>query len=111
MNRSQGDSEQKKLTSKKVIYCCYNVLIMTRLYLHCGSDGEESAFNVGDPGSNPGSGKSPGERNGYPFQYSFLENSMDRGAWQATVHGVTKSGTQLRNFHFHTVFMSILKTE
>ena len=53
------------------------------------SDGEESARNVGDPGSTAGSGRSPGEGNGYPLQYSCLENSMSRGAWQATVHGVT----------------------
>ena len=58
-----------------------------------GSDGKESACNVGDPGSIPGSGRSPGEVNGYPLQYSCLENPMDRGAWQATVHGVTKSWT------------------
>ena len=61
----------------------------------CGSDGKESAGNAGDLGSIPGSGRSPGERNGYPLQYSCLENSMDRGAWWATVHGVTKSRTQL----------------
>ena len=47
--------------------------------------------NVVDPGSIPGSGGSPGEGNGYPLQYSCLENSMDRGTWQATVHGATKS--------------------
>ena len=51
-----------------------------------GSDCKESACNVGDPGSIPGSGRSPGEKNGYPLQYSCLENSMNRGAWQATVH-------------------------
>ena len=60
-----------------------------------GLDGKESACNVGDPGSIPGSGSSPGEGNGYPFQYSYLENLMERGAWQATVHGVAKHGTQL----------------
>ena len=54
----------------------------------------ESACNAGDPGSIPGSGGSPGEGNGYPLQYSCLENSMDRGTWQATVHGVTKSWTR-----------------
>ena len=59
------------------------------------SDGKESACNVGDPGSIPGSGRLPGEGNGYPVQYSCLENVMDRGAWQATTHGVTKSQTQL----------------
>ena len=52
-----------------------------------GSDGKESACNVGDLGSIPGSGSSPGEGNRNPLQYSCLENSMDRGAWWATVHG------------------------
>ena len=58
-----------------------------------GSDGKESACNAADLGSNPGLGRSPGEGNGYPFQHSYLENSMDRGAWQAIVHGITKSRT------------------
>ena len=52
---------------------------------------------VGDPGSVPGSGRSPGSGNSYPLQYSCLENSMDRGAWQTTVHGVAKRQTQLSN--------------
>ena len=56
-----------------------------------GSDGEESACSVGDLGSIPGSGRSPGEGNGYPLQYSCLENSMDTETWQAIVHGVTNS--------------------
>ena len=56
-----------------------------------GSGGEESACNAGDLGSVPGSGRSPGEGNGHPSQYSCLENSMNRGAWWTTVHGVTKS--------------------
>ena len=55
--------------------------------------GKASACNVGDPGSIPGSGRSPGEGNGNPLQYSCLENSMDGGAWWATVHGVTKIQT------------------
>ena len=55
-----------------------------------GSDGKESACNAGDLGLIPGWGRSPGEGNGYPLQYSCLENPIDRGAWQATVHGVTK---------------------
>ena len=58
-----------------------------------GSDGKASACNVGDPGSIPGSGRSPGEGNGYPLQYSCLENPMARGGWQAIVHGVTKGWT------------------
>ena len=58
------------------------------------SDGKKSACNAGDLSSIPGSGKYPGEGNGYPLQYSRLEISMDRGAWQATVHTVTKSRKQ-----------------
>ena len=58
-----------------------------------GSVGKEASCNVGDLGSIPGLGRSPGEGKGYPLQYSGLENSMDRGAWQATVHGVSKSQT------------------
>ena len=58
-----------------------------------GSDGKESACNAGDPGLIPGSGRPPGEGNDYPLQCSCLENSVDRGAWQATVHGIAKSGT------------------
>ena len=56
-----------------------------------GSDSKESACNAGDLGAIPGSGRSPGEGNGNSPQYSCLENSMDRGAWRATVHGVAKS--------------------
>ena len=51
-----------------------------------GSEGKASACNAGDPGSIPGSGRSPGEGNGYALQYSCLENPMDRGAWWATAH-------------------------
>ena len=53
--------------------------------------------NAGDAGSTPGSGRFPGEGNGYPLQYSCLDNPMDRGAWRATIHGVAKSQTQLGN--------------
>ena len=60
-----------------------------------GSDGKESACYAGDLGSIPGLGRSPGEGNGYPFQYSGLENPLGRGAWWATVCGVAKSRTQL----------------
>ena len=61
-----------------------------------GSDSKESAFNVGDPGSIPGSGRYLGEGNGYPLLYSCLENSIDRGACRAIVHGVAKSEIQLK---------------
>ena len=65
-------------------------------YNNCGdSDGKESAHSVGDLGSIPESGRSPEEGNDNPSQYSCLENSMDRGAWWATVHGIAKSQTQL----------------
>ena len=59
----------------------------------CGSDGKESVYNTGDLGSVSGLERSPEEGNGYPLQYSCLENFMDRGAWWATGHGITKSQT------------------
>ena len=65
--------------------------------LPCGSAGEESICHVGDLGSIPGVGRSPGEGSGYPLQYSGLENSMD-----CMVCGVTKSWTQLSEVHTHT---------
>jgi len=58
-----------------------------------GPDSKESAYSAGDPGSIPGLGRSPGEGNSNPLQYPCLENPMDRGTWQATVHGVPKSWT------------------
>ena len=68
---------------------------------------KKSACNAGDPGSTPGLGRSPREGNGNPFQHSCLDNSMDRAAWWATVHGVAKSRAQLSNitftFHFHAL--------
>ena len=59
----------------------------------CVADGKESACNAGDSGLSPGFGRSPGEGNGNPLQYSCMEYPMDRGAWQDTAHGVTKSRT------------------
>ena len=61
----------------------------------CSSVGKESACHAGDPCSIPGSGRSPGEENGNPLQYSCLENPMDRGAWRPTVHGVARVGRDL----------------
>ena len=62
-----------------------------------------SAGDTRDVGSIPGLGRSPGEGNGNPLQYSFLENSMDRGVWRATIHRVAKSQTQLNDgVHTHT---------
>ena len=77
---------------------CFHVLAVVNsaavnLYFPGGSDGKECR--------RPGFRRSPGEGNGYPLQYSGLENSMDREAWQATVHGVTKNWTWLSNFRFH----------
>ena len=65
------------------------------------SVGKESACTAGDPGLIPGWGRSLGEGNGYPLQYSCLKNSMDRGASKAAVHGVAKSQTWLSNFPVH----------
>ena len=75
-----------------------------------GSDGEESACNAGDPGLIPGSRRSPGEGNGNPFQYSCLENSMDRGAGWATVHGVTELDmTEQSNMYWGLLGGAMLK--
>ena len=62
-----------------------------------GSDGKESAYNLGDLDLIPALGRSLGGGHGDPLQYPYLENPMDRGAWRATVHGVTKIQTQLSN--------------
>ena len=60
-------------------------------------DGKESACSAGNLGSISGLGRSPGEGNGNPLRYSYLENPMDRGAWRATDHGISKSRTGLSN--------------
>ena len=69
-----------------------------------GLDGKASTYNAGDPDLIPGLGRSPGEGNSHPLQYSCLENPMDGEAWQAIVHGVAKSRTQLSDFTF---FLSV----
>ena len=66
-----------------------------------GSDGKESACNAEDPGSIPGSGRSPGGGHGNPLQDSCLENPMDKGAWWATVQRVSQSQTQLKQLSTH----------
>ena len=73
----------------------------------CGPDGKESACNEGDLGSIPGLGRSPEEGNRYPLQYSGLENSRDRGAWQATIHKVAKSQPQLSDFQLVMKIVSV----
>ena len=75
-----------------------------------GSVGKESACNAGDLGSIPGLGKSPGEGNGNPLQYSCLENSMDRGAWQAIVHRIAVGHDCETNFHFQLLIHCISTT-
>ena len=73
------------------------------------SDGKAFAPSVGDPGLIPGLGRSPGKGNGNPLQYCCLENSMDGGAWWATVHRVSKSQTQLSDFTFTFCFIDYTK--
>ena len=72
-----------------------------------GSDGKESTCNAGDSGLIPGLRRSPGDGTDYPLQYSCLEHSMDRGAWQATVRGITKSWTRLSDQNF-SLFMIVI---
>ena len=74
--------------------------IYARVMSSGGSDGKASVYNAGDLGSIPESGRSPGEGNGNPLQFSCLENPMDGGGWWATVHGVAKSQTRLSDFTF-----------
>ena len=80
----------------KMFYLQYKTWIRIKMLLGFphASDGKESACNAGDLGSIPGLGRSPGEGNGYPLQYSCPENSTDRGAWWPTVHGVAKCQTK-----------------
>ena len=73
--------------------------IKIKIGLPCGSNGKESACNAGALGSIPGLGRFSGGEHGNPLQDSCLENPMDRGAWRAEVHGVTKSQTGLRTQH------------
>ena len=76
-----------------LVHSANSVYLLPILGFPGGSDYKESACNAGDPGAISRWGRSPGEDNGGPLQYYFLENSRDRGAWQATVHRVTKSWT------------------
>ena len=76
-----------------VVLICISLILTLATDFPGGSDGKAFVYHVGDPGSIPGSGRSPGEGNGNPLQYSCLENSMDREAWQATVMGFQESVT------------------
>ena len=91
MQETQFDSWARKIPWRR-----HRLPIPVFLGFPCVSAGKESAHNVGDLGSVPGLGRSPGEGNGCPLQYSGLENSTD-----CIVHGVTKSQTQLRDFYFY----------
>ena len=79
------DRQQRETEGKLQCHFC-----LTLMGFHGGSDGKESDFNAGDLGSIPELGRSPGERNGNPLQYSCLKNPIDRGTWRATVHGITR---------------------
>ena len=88
--------------TKKFNYYYYFLLLTFFSFegFPCGSDSKESACNAGDPGSISQLGRFLGETNGYPLQYSCLENSMDRGAWWAIVDRVAKSWTKLILHYF-----------
>ena len=87
----QMNSEMKQGCSESKVYLSKDT------HLPGGSDGKESDCSAGVPGSIPKLGRSPGKRNGYPLQYSCLDNLMDREAWWDMVHGITKSQTQVSN--------------
>ena len=96
----------KPSIQKSLLYSVHthSIFPIFKIGLHpgfpAGSDGKESACNPGDLGSIAGSRRAPGEGNGNSLQYSCLENSMDGGAWWATVHGVAKSWTRISDFTF-----------
>ena len=102
-------TKQQQHTWSAGLYQVPSDLACTKAFLGFpgGSDGKASACNARHSGSIPGSGRSPGEGNGNPLQYSCLENSMDGGAWWATAHGVTKSHTWLSDFT-HSLTQGIL---
>ena len=80
-----------------IYHSTYNDMHRVMICTLCGPNGKEPTCNAGHAGSNPGLGRSPAEGNSSPPQYSCLENSMDRGAWRATIHGVTNSHSRLNN--------------
>ena len=89
--------QSKSICLAATVYIAYTLQRYYKEFPGGGSGKKESAYSAGDSSLIPGSGRSPGEGNGYPLQYSCLENSMDRGAWQAIAHGVAKSLTWLNN--------------
>ena len=84
-------------TENKAKMCSLTILYHIVCVVPSCSTSKETACNAGDPSPIPGLGRSPGEGNGNPLQDSCLKNPMDRGAWWATVHEVTKSRTRLRD--------------
>ena len=95
-NNEKSEREIKEsipftIATKRIKYLGINLLKETKVmgFPH-SSVGKSSACNAGDPGSIPGLGRSPGEENGSPLQYSCLENPMDKGDWQATVHRIVR---------------------
>ena len=96
---SRGTSQPRNWTR----VCC----IADGFFTSWSFSDKESDCNAGDLGSIPEWGRSPGGGNGNPLQYSFLENSMDRGAWQAIVCGVAKSWTGLSDFHFTSLLYQL----
>ena len=97
-SNNQGQFGVNQVSYEQQVLCTKYLLdVLDRTKLPSGSQVKASASNTGDLGSIPGSGRSPGEGNGNPLQYSCLENPMDGGAWWATVHGVAKSRTRLND--------------
>ena len=86
----------------KVMSLLFNMLSRFVIGFSDGSDGKEPACNADDLGLIPGSGRSLGEGNGNPLQYSYLENPMDGEAWQSTPHGIAELNTTERDTHIHT---------
>ena len=84
----------------KYMYICVCMYLYMHMGFPGGSEVKASAWNAGDLGSIPGLGRSSGEGNGNPLQYSCLENPMEGGGWWGTVHGVAKSRTRLSDFTF-----------
>ena len=101
------------MTQFSLSYFLYDNVHLVDLWgFPCGSDGKAPTYNAGNPGSISGSRSSPGEGNGNPLQFSCLENPMDGGARQATVHGVAKSQTGLSDFtSFHLSFVDLRASE
>ena len=100
--------KSRSFSQNMQLYSSFSLYIRIYMGFPGGSVGKESACNAGDLGSIPGLGKCPGGGHGNPCQYSGLENPMDRGAWRAAVHGVTRSRTQLidyaQHIYIHTHF-------